>query len=63
MTFFIGTLTIESGLWDFLKRIGSKISKATITYGTLRAAGELKRQGYHNESASLLRSLEDNRKI
>ena len=63
MTFFIGTLTFDIGIWDFLKKVGNRISKGVVAYGTARAASELKLQGYHNESASLLRSLEDQRKI
>jgi|TARA_R110002012_G_scaffold27_2_gene63 hypothetical protein len=63
MTFFIGTLTFDIGIWNFLKRVGNKISKGVVAYGTARAASEMTRQGYHYESEALLRSLKDHRKI
>jgi len=63
MTFMFGTVVIDTGLWTFFKRIGNKIYKATALYSSARAASELSRQGYNNEAAWLIQSLNNNRNI
>ena len=46
-------------IWKFLKSIGSSIHYALEVQGYARAAAELARQGYYEESKELMMKLKE----
>lgn len=61
MTFMVGTMAFELGMWNATKRLLKRFHRGLVRSGMARAARELDTNGYHKEATAIRNDLNSGR--